>query len=379
MDHVSTRLEYHSPGVGNCHHPKNMTLIVRLSNVFSTDNPFQALPSTPTPADRKSKLVISDRQTRSQPSSRRTGGSLLNLHRQAQSWSGLSDSQSSRHRKATKAALSLAQLILDPPDADIRPPAATHRTSPKAEGRRGSGGSSVGNSLNTSTRKTTVPRLREKDVARLRTQLLKPESAGLVIAQARRLNKDQIQHDQLYQQNGHIAPNGVEPTRAVCLDCDESKAEDLIRHAAKTQKARMQQEIQLGHHKYSTLKTMPPAPARLPVLLSLLEPLEPAKSDAKRDSDAHLGKLEDALISLRMEEADSEDSSQGPMLPFGLMLPPSAMSLHRPLAGALPTADTLRRGFDALLNAESKVYMYEGPSHKGMHPPTDRLSIYTCK
>ena len=54
------------------------------------------------------------------------------------------------------------------------------------------------------------------------------------------------------------------------------------------------------------------------------------------------------------------------------------MSLRRPLAGALPSGDTLKRGFDALLNAESKIYLYEGPDHSGIRAPTDRLSIYTC-
>jgi len=66
------------------------------------------------------------------------------------------------------------------------------------------------------------------------------------------------------------------------------------------------------------------------------------------------------------------------MLPFGLLLPASAMSLHRPLAGALPSPDTLRRGFDAVLNAESKIYLYDGPDHRGIRAPTDRLSSYTC-
>jgi hypothetical protein len=138
------------------------------------------------------------------------------------------------------------------------------------------------------------------------------------------------------------------------LDVNEMVADDLLVTAAKQEKTRQKQEQRLGEHRYSTIKTPPPPPSRLPILLSLLEGLPAPAIPATREKDTMV-------------------------LPLGLMLPPSAMSLHRPLAGALPTPETLRRGFDALLNAETKVYMYEGPSHKGLHPPKDRLSIYTCE
>ena len=198
----------------------------------------------------------------------------------------------SRTRRATKAALALRQLIVDPPSTQRSPPAANHRTSPS---------------------KTTVPRLRDKDVDRLRTQLLKPVEAGLVIHEARALS------------------GGGDPTRAVCLDCGEVRAEELIRGAEEEVTAGMKEEAKSS---------------QLPLLVSLLDP------------------------------SDGTDIS---CLPFGLLLPASAMSLRQPLAGALPSADTLKRGFDALLTAESKIYLSEGPNHAGIHPPTDRLSIYTCE
>ncbi|ORY33356.1 hypothetical protein BCR39DRAFT_519394 [Naematelia encephala] len=204
-------------------------------------------------------------------------------------------------RRATKAAIALRELILEP--------------------------SAGSESLSPSTRTTTLPRLREKDVERLRTQLLKPSEAGAVIQQARTLPVR--------------ARQGVEPMRAVCLDCGDGQAEQLIRGA----RQRHAQEKHLAEHRFSTIKSPPLPLARLPVLLSLLQPKEYQHVDTT--------------------------------IPLGLFLPASAMSLHRPLAGALPSAETLRRGFDALLNAESKVYLYEGPSHAGISPPVDRLSIYT--
>jgi hypothetical protein len=65
------------------------------------------------------------------------------------------------------------------------------------------------------------------------------------------------------------------------------------------------------------------------------------------------------------------------MFPLGLFRPAEEMGLGKPLAGALPSPETLRVGFEALLNAESKIYLYEGPSHQGLHPPVDRMSVYT--
>ena len=125
-----------------------------------------------------------------------------------------------------------------------------------------------------------------------------------------------------------------------------------MRDARKTERIRLEKEGKLADHRFDTMKGPPPASPQLPVLLSLF---------GMRSGG---------------EKVDEEDVS---MLPFGLLLPASAMSLHRPLAGAIPSADTLKRGFDALLNAESKVYLYAGPNYSGIHPPTDRLSICTCK
>jgi hypothetical protein len=185
-----------------------------------------------------------------------------------------------------------------------------------------------------------IPQLREKDVERLRTQLLKPEEAKMVIASARNLYIDK--------------PNAA-VERAVCLDCSESQADQLIVEAKRIEAARRQKEKHLDAHRFSTLKSAPPPPPRLPVLLSLF---------------AGLTSIGTAV------QASGADSN---IMTLGLFEPASAMSLHRPLAGALPSADTLRRGFDALINAESKIYLYDGPSHKNIHPPLDRISVYTCE
>jgi hypothetical protein len=211
-----------------------------------------------------------------------------------------------------------------------------------------------------------VPRLRGKDVERLQTQLLKPETAGMVIASARTLSggpRSRLRLDALGLDtsnadpmvNGSGCTTGTEPRWAVCLDVDEPTADDLLATAANTERDRQAQSDKLAQDRYATIKHPPTPPARLPIILSLLEAV-PKLSQFTHDHDV-----------------------PSSVLPLGLMQPPSAMSLHRPLAGALPTPETLRRGFDALLNAETKVYKYQGPSHRGLYPPTDRMSVFTCE
>lgn len=230
-----------------------------------------------------------------------------------------------KERRATKAALALRTLILDPPALEVVALSVPAIPLVPQKGTKG--------------RKSTaqIPQLREKDVERLRTQLLKPEEAKMVIASARNLHIDK--------------PNAA-VERAVCLDCSESQADQLIVEAKRIETARRAKEKQLDAHRFSTLKSAPPPPPRLPVLLSLFAGLSAIGAATGADST---------------------------IMTLGLFEPASAMSLHRPLAGALPSAETLRRGFDALINAESKIYLYEGPSHKNIHPPLDRISVYTCK
>ena len=183
-------------------------------------NPFQAhrflpLPSTPTPT-----RTTHTTKTKHEPSLRSKRG----LPRYYATWT------SGRSRRATKAALALQQLILDPPVLDPGLTASTSRSSPK----------------------TTVSRLRERDVNRLRTQLLKPDEAGLVIAQARTLSYGKI------------------PERAVCLDCVEERAEEMIKDARRTERLRLETEKKYTENRFATIKGAPPGPPQLPVLLSLL-------------------------------------------------------------------------------------------------------------
>lgn len=224
--------------------------------------------------------------------------------------------------------------------------------------------------------------LREKDIDRLRNQLLKSDEAGLIIAHARSLSltapvggegpddvagtrKNDL--DRSSRGSGSTASGGgAEPMRAVCLDCNEQEAEHLILSAQKTEKLRREREAHLDFHRYSTIESPPPQPPRLPVLLSLLDGFTRAF-----DEQNFVGQV------VQGEFGDPEPIES--LMPLGLFMPASAMSLHRPLAGALPSADTLRRGFAALINAEAKVYLYEGPSHQGIHPPLDRISVYTCE
>lgn len=259
---------------------------------------------------------------------------------------------SAKERRATKAALALRQLILDPPQFElcaVALPSALTGVAPVGgadlvdrKGRRGGdlapGASNALTAVGTKGKKSFVPRLREKDVSRLRTQLLKPTEAKMVIAHARSLP---------------VAEKLSNNDRAVCLNCPEDEADNLIEEAHRIEGVRRKEEQRLDKHRFSTIKAPPSPPPRLPVLLSLFSGLTAVGAMPGTGIDASITML-------------------------GLFEPASAMSLHRPLAGALPSADTLRRGFDALINAESKVYMFQGPSHKNIHPPIDRMSVYTC-
>lgn len=290
-------------------------------------------------------------------------------------------SSGSRLRRANKAALALRHVLLDinfegdvavPPDSTLRGCETGSRRGTNVKGRWRADGATTrdqvaGLKLGQGSKKAPmVPRLRGKDVERLQTQLLKPETAGMVIASARTLSggpRSQLRLDALgldtssYGSDSRVALPGAEPRWAVCLDVDEPTADDLLAAASKTERARRAQSDKLAEDRYGTIKRPPAPPARLPIILSLLEAV-PKLSDLTHGSDI---------------------DGHTPVLPLGLMQPPSAMSLHRPLAGALPTAETLRRGFDALLNAESKVYKYQGPSHRGLYPPSDRMSVFTCE
>ena len=262
---------------------------------------------------------------------------------------------SAKERRATKAALALRQLILDPPQFElcaVALPTAITGLAPvgaapesaaphKGQGAKvdASGAAHALTTVGTKGKKSFVPRLREKDVSRLRTQLLKPTEAKMVIAHARSLP---------------VADALSNNDRAVCLNCPEDEAGILIEEAHRIEGVRRKEEERFDQHRFSTIKAPPQPPPRLPVLLSLFSGLTAVGAMPGTGIDASITML-------------------------GLFEPASAMSLHRPLAGALPSADTLRRGFDALINAESKVYMYRGPSHKNIHPPTDRMSVYTCE
>ena len=175
----------------------------------------------------------------------------------------------------------------------------------------------------------------------------------------------------------------------MCLGCDERVAESLILDAAKVEKALAENDKRLKEYPYGIIEGAPPTPPRLPILPSLLEPYEPGVL-ANLNNLADLGNLGNLANNLNLEDR-IENASEGderinidvnadhPVFPFGLLLPPSKLSIHRPLAPALPTPETLRRGFDALLNAKSNVYLYQAPSHVGVDPSTDRLSVYTCE
>jgi hypothetical protein len=259
---------------------------------------------------------------------------------------------SAKERRATKAALALRQLILDPPQFELcavalpsaltglAPVGAAAIAAPKVKHANidAPGAPNALTTVGTKGKKSFVPRLREKDVSRLRTQLLKPTEAKMVIAHARSLP---------------VADKLSNNDRAVCLNCPEDEADILIEEAHRIEGVRRKEEERLDRHRFSSIKAAPQPPPRLPVLLSLFSGLTAVGAMPGTGIDASITML-------------------------GLFEPASAMSLHRPLAGALPSADTLRRGFDALINAESKVYMYRGPSHKNIHPPADRMSVYTC-
>ncbi|RXK36557.1 hypothetical protein M231_06167 [Tremella mesenterica] len=332
------------------------------------------------------------------------------------------------HRRAGKSARALQQLIVpSPPIAQVQNEKSWFLS---------------WDLLDSGEKRSTVP-LREKDVSRLRKQLLDPTQAGVVIKKVRSLplppvlspsevealppllDSSTLPHHPTLSIAGYdLSTNppspeptlpvdssttrsarsasststssskrkssilkkernskikiqdlptiGAGPTRAVCLDVTEPQAASLILQARKSHL-----QGQLPNQTSSTGSN-----SRLPVLLSLLQQttsLTSAQFPHSRQSH-HLSSSSRGSHSgvWRRDDNDEKAVTEGKaVLPFGLLMPPSAMSLHRPLAGALPTPETLKRGFEALLNAEGKVYNWGTPSHVGLSPPDDRMSVYT--
>nr|XP_031860344.1 uncharacterized protein CI109_004232 [Kwoniella shandongensis]KAA5527416.1 hypothetical protein CI109_004232 [Kwoniella shandongensis] len=268
---------------------------------------------------------------------------------------------STETRRATKSAIALQRLILDPTPQSTGVP-------PKVQGYAARAGSSR-------HAHAAVPQLRGKDVDRLKKQLSNPKEANRVIQKIKQLppspNMFEPDNSAIALRVENDIGEGGGPIRAVCLDCIEEQASGMIYIAHGVEKGRCdldKKKYEDERHRYDTIKKAPAKPARLPILLSLLassSPTSPGKFTVEVE------------VSKSTSSDDEQVHDQPDLLPFGLLLPPSALSLHRPLAGALPSSDTLRMGFEALLNAERKIYKVGGPDHSGVQAPEDRLSVMT--
>ncbi|KAK8853472.1 hypothetical protein IAR55_004179 [Kwoniella newhampshirensis] len=259
----------------------------------------------------------------------------------------------STSRRATKSALALQQLILDssPLPASFKPSNGHHNGKIHFH--------------------PAVPQLRSKDVDRLKIQLLNPNQANLVIRKIRLLpSPPQVRRDVFEPaclESGRDRSRENGPIRAICLDCVEQQALGLIATAQQAQASQPflceklgEQGNEAGLSREATRKPKP-----LPILLSLLQ--SPAVTTQSQAGPPKSLKVNN--------EADMKLSND--LLPFGLLCPPSALSLHRPLAGALPSSDTLKTGFEALVNAEKKIYDVGSPDHSGIVAPEDRMSVMT--
>lgn len=201
-------------------------------------------------------------------------------------------------------------------------------------------------------RSTKAPPLLSPD--KVKSQLAKPKSANLIISQLRSLpvpNGPSFHATRSSSAESlvtHPDMNGA-PIHAVCLPCTDEEADKLYFSKLKT-----------GHHllTHEHLTTVPSHHASKPATMAT----------------ASLESLFSVLSELRLVSL-----LHSPDLGFGQAVSENDAG---PLTGSVPSAATVMQGFDeitkqlmALGFATSQAVF---PSHTGIYPPEDRLSVLTC-
>ena len=191
-------------------------------------------------------------------------------------------------------------------------------------------------------------------IQKVQNQLLTPKQANKVIAKLRTIDPaeespDPPPHKHPQLQHMHKHKPGERPIHAVCLDCTDEEADEY--HFSKLATTR---EVEMRNsRKY-------PAPAPSP---------NPGETSF---AFADITTIVPVLRSMKLVTLVT-----APDLGFGQ--PPDSPGL---LAGSVPSVQAFAEGLQemtgqlmALGFATSKVVF---PSHTGVYPPTDRMSVLTC-
>jgi hypothetical protein len=175
----------------------------------------------------------------------------------------------------------------------------------------------------------------------IKAQLSKPKSAGKVIAQLKALPA-----------LSNSSSSASEPIQAVCLPYTDQEADE--KHLSRIRELKQVSQPQSQpQSSTSATKTDPP-------------PSSPAVASSVIESVA------EAIRNLRVVNLFSAPD-------LGLGQPPNGPGL---LAGALPTAETVINGLTQITPQLMALSYATGhallPDHKGVYPPTDRMSVLTC-
>jgi hypothetical protein len=194
------------------------------------------------------------------------------------------------------------------------------------------------------------------DIKKVKEQLLKPKSANAIIRQLRRLP---LPDGPSFHPGGRTSTEslvthpdiGGAPIHAVCLPCTDEEAERL--HFSRLQSNNVQ--------------------------TPLLSPTVPSQSSAHSSDQPNISTASlESLISV-LQSLQPMSLLESPDLGFGQ---PVTDEGSGPLAGSVPSPQTILDGFELIttqlmaLGFATTKTIY--PSHKGMHPPEDRLSVLTC-
>jgi hypothetical protein len=185
-------------------------------------------------------------------------------------------------------------------------------------------------------------------IQKVQGQLLTPKQANKVIAKLRTINPvEESPNTQPHEPAQHAHKPGERPIHAVCLDCTDEEADK---------------------YHFSQLAATPEVEMRN----FRREPAPPRKPGETSFASADITTVVPLLRSMKLVTLVT-----APDLGFGQ--PPDGPGL---LAGSVPSSQALGEGLQeitgqliALGFASSKVVF---PSHTGVYPPIDRMSVLTC-
>lgn len=187
-------------------------------------------------------------------------------------------------------------------------------------------------------------------IEKAKSQLLKPKSAKRVIAQLRALPTESEPHGSA--PHASVIPGSAAPIRAVCLPYTDEEA--VQRHFCK---------LTATEEHTQTANGVTERSINLEVVTASVASVYNASIDQ---------------LKVLFEDMELVNLVTAPSLGFGQSADEAGI-----LAGSVPTARTILEGFQhvtpqllSLGYATGKVIL---PDHTGIHPPTDRMSLITCR